>query len=472
MKRFPSVPVLALGACLNLLAAAAVAQQRFPPPEFDPGYRQPVTAYPPTQPAWGDFADLGVMLALLVAATFAALVFRRRGLVLALSLVGLLYLGFYRGGCVCPIGAIQQVAAGLFVKDFALPLAAVGFFLLPLIVALVAGRSFCGAVCPLGAAQDVLAVRPIRVPIWLEHSLGLLAYVYLGAAILFVITGCGFFICQYDPFVSLFRMVPLGKMIETAARGDHSVNLPALSGRIDTLLLASAFVAIGMFIARPYCRYLCPYGVLLGWLSKLSFARVTITPGECVKCRLCEGSCPFNAMHVPSAKAPSGRRLRGRSALVGALVLLPLLTAGMGALGGLLGPTMARAHWTVRLADRVKAEDEGKVKGATEASEAFRAGEKTTETLFAEAGEVESEFTSRWALPVVGRRAGLAHLLGAFVGAVIGLKLVGLTIRRKVTDYEPDRASCLSCGRCFAYCPIEHARRKGVPVLIAEGKVK
>lgn len=471
MKRFPVSAVLALAACLAMFSASAVAQQRFPPPEFGPEYHQPVTAFPAAQPAWGDYVDLGVMLALLIAASFAALVYRRRGLILALGLVALLYLGFYRGGCVCPIGAIQQVTAGLFVKGFVLPLAAVAFFLAPLIFTLVAGRSFCGSVCPLGAAQDVLAVRPLNVPTWLEHSLGLLAYVYLGAAVIFVITGCGFFICQYDPFVAIFRMVPLGKMIETAARGDSSVNVLALSGRIDTLLLSSAFVLIGMFVARPYCRFFCPYGVLLGWLSKLSFTRVTITPGECVKCRLCEGSCPFNAMHEPSAKPPSGRRLRGKRALLAALVLLPLIVASMGWLGGLLGPTMARANWTVRLADDIRAEDAGKLKKPTEETKAFRTSEKPPETLFAEAGAIEAKFTAKWALPLVGR-VGMAHLLGAFIGAVIGLKLVGLTIRRKVTDYEPDRGACVACGRCFASCPIEHARRKGMPVLIAEGKVK
>jgi ferredoxin len=49
-------------------------------------------------------------------------------------------------------------------------------------------------------------------------------------------------------------------------------------------------------------------------------------------------------------------------------------------------------------------------------------------------------------------------IVGGFVGLVIGLKLIGLSIRRKRTDYEADRASCLACGRCFKYCPREHIR--------------
>ena len=46
---------------------------------------------------------------------------------------------------------------------------------------------------------------------------------------------------------------------------------------------------------------------------------------------------------------------------------------------------------------------------------------------------------------------------GAWVGLVIGVKLIHLSIRRRRTDYMPDRAGCVSCGRCFWYCPGEQA---------------
>ncbi len=41
---------------------------------------------------------------------------------------------------------------------------------------------------------------------------------------------------------------------------------------------------------------------------------------------------------------------------------------------------------------------------------------------------------------------------------MIGLKLVTLSIRRKRTDYQPDRSRCVSCGRCYWYCPSEQVR--------------
>ena len=111
-------------------------------------------------------------------------------------------------------------------------LAAVAFFALPLVFTLLFGRTFCAAVCPLGAVQELVAVRPLKVPLWLDHALGLLAYVYLGAAVLFAATDTAFVICRYDPFVAMFR----------------------LSGDVNMLVLGGCFLAVGMLVGRPYCR--------------------------------------------------------------------------------------------------------------------------------------------------------------------------------------------------------------------------
>jgi len=55
------------------------------------------------------------------------------------------------------------------------------------------------------------------------------------------------------------------------------------------------------------------------------------------------------------------------------------------------------------------------------------------------------------------RTAGL--WLGVWIGAVIGVKLVFLTLRRRRTDYEVDPARCVACGRCFWYCPNQQEKR-------------
>ena len=167
----------------------------------------------------------------------------RTGLFL-LSIVSLAWLGFWRKGCVCPIGAIQNVTQALFDKDYAAGGLVIAIFVLPLVFTLFFGRSFCASVCPLGAVQELVAVRPVQVPTWIDHALGLLAYVYLGAAVLFAATGSAWIICRYDPFVGLFRLTSSASM----------------------LALSAAFLGVGLFIGRPYCRWLCPYGAILALL--------------------------------------------------------------------------------------------------------------------------------------------------------------------------------------------------------------
>jgi NAD-dependent dihydropyrimidine dehydrogenase PreA subunit len=57
-------------------------------------------------------------------------------------------------------------------------------------------------------------------------------------------------------------------------------------------------------------------------------------------------------------------------------------------------------------------------------------------------------------------------LFGAWVGLVIGVKLISLSVRRRRTDYEPDRGDCFACARCFEFCPNELVRRGLMPAAV------
>ena len=178
----------------------------------------------------------GFLAAALSAASYFAVAGRSRAGLFLLSIISLAWLGFWRKGCVCPIGAIQNVTQSLFDSNYAAGGMVIAIFVLPLVFTLFFGRSFCASVCPFGRGAELVAVRPVQVPTWIDHALGLLAYVYLGAAVLFAATGSAWIICRYDPFVGLFRMI-------------SSANMLALS---------AGFLAVGLFIGRPYCRWLCP----------------------------------------------------------------------------------------------------------------------------------------------------------------------------------------------------------------------
>jgi NosR/NirI family nitrous oxide reductase transcriptional regulator len=202
---------------------------------------------------------------------------RSRKWVVALGIGCLAYFGFYREGCICPIGSIQNVAVALTDPKYSIPMVVTATFFLPLAAALFFGRAFCGGVCALGAMQELVVLKPVQVPRRLDQALGLLKYVYLALAILFALKpalGRDFLICRFDPFVGFFRR----------------------TGAPHMLMLGGGFLVLGMFVGRPYCRYLCPYGPLLAWCTRLARRGVTITPDKELDCGLCTEACPYGAI--------------------------------------------------------------------------------------------------------------------------------------------------------------------------------
>lgn len=413
--------ILVLGILVLVLAGAHAIEIRFAPPDFQTDYTLPELHTPPPTDGSGLW-DVVVLFVALSGATWLVLKSRsRRGLFL-LAIVCMAYFGFWRKGCICPVGSVQNVSAGILLPDVGVSIAVVLLFLLPLVFSLFFGRVFCASVCPLGAIQELVAVKPIRISSSLERTLGLFKYVYLGVAILGVATAAGFWVCRYDPFVGLYRL-------------GHSFNM---------LLAGGVILLLGIFIARPYCRFLCPYGVLLGWMSRFSKWHLDIAPqGKCIDCRLCESSCPYNAMDMPTPVHLVEDRDTGVKRTRRLLLLAPCITLVGAVVGYLMHEPLSRMHPTVQLSERVAAEDLDLIPEDILETEVFRTGDKTVEQLHAEAQALRSDF-----------KVGGA-LLGTFLGLVIGLKLVGLSVVRKRSVYEPHRETCFSCGRCFPYCPVE-----------------
>jgi polyferredoxin len=241
------------------------------------GYKTPPVQKPLPRDYWLQVADVALLAAAMGGSAWLVLARRSRKWLVALAIGCLAYFGFYREGCICPIGSIQNVAVALTDPKYSIPMVVTATFFLPLAMALFFGRAFCGGVCPLGAIQELVVLMPVRVPRRLDRALGLLKYVYLAAAILFAVKPAlarDFLICRYDPFVGLFRR----------------------TGAPHMLMLGGAFLVAGMFVGRPYCRYLCPYGGLLAWCTRLAHRGVTITPDKELDCGLCAEACPYGAI--------------------------------------------------------------------------------------------------------------------------------------------------------------------------------
>ncbi len=232
--------------------------------------------------------------------------------VLFFALIAVLFLDFRN--IVAP-----SVAGGLLYLQFvpsllqfvhAATLGSAGFIVI-LILTVLFGRVYCSTVCPLGTLQDVVGFaarkKQKRRAFQFSEPHNVLRYSILILTVLLLAGGSGFLLNLLDPFSSfgrifsnLFRPVVLAvnnvAAIAFERLGVHT--LYQVQWAVIAPVSACVSLAILMLIlwlaatrGRLYCNTVCPVGALLGLLSKISFLQISIDPGACKGCKLCEGVC-------------------------------------------------------------------------------------------------------------------------------------------------------------------------------------
>jgi len=159
--------------------------------------------------------------------------------------------------------------------------------LLVLATGLFLKKAFCSWVCPIGSLSEALAGvsrrllgRTLSLPRWLDLPLRSLKYLLLLFFVhaVFVVMSGGEVLDFLD---SPYNRVADVKMLYFFERLSP-VGLGVLAG----------LVALSLLIPWFWCRYLCPYGALLGALSLLSPLKVTRHAPSCIDCGLCTRACP------------------------------------------------------------------------------------------------------------------------------------------------------------------------------------
>lgn len=186
---------------------------------------------------------------------------------------GLAYGLLTRGGLnPNPVFSVRNLFMVVLVKHKLL-LPVVAMLVILLLMVWVSNKSICGWGCQLGLLQDLLHRVPLpkwKPPFWLSNSVRIVAFVALIAGL--ALTGLDW-IGIIDPF-QLF-----------------SFNFSLAIG-----LFSVAVLAASLFIYRPWCHFLCPFG-LLGWLvEQVSVFRPRINRDVCKECELCVKACPGQAM--------------------------------------------------------------------------------------------------------------------------------------------------------------------------------
>ena len=172
---------------------------------------------------------------------------------------------------------------------------------------------------------------------------------------------------------------------------------------------------------------------------------MSITPSECIKCKLCEDSCPFDAIEIPveqTYRAPEVARRNLRRFIL-YIALIPLLTFVGGWIGTKSHIFMSRVHPDVYLAELMISNPELREDEENLDIQAFLESGDTFEQLVEGAAVIREKF----------RKGSMA--MGGFVGLALGITLMNQVVFRRREDYEPHRGDCFSCGRCMDYCPVE-----------------
>ncbi len=116
--------------------------QRFPPPDFESGYTFPEITTPEPRSEIMGYVDIALLVVALSVGTYLIMKKRERKWVFLLACFSLIYFGFIREGCICSIGAIQNVGLAFADRNYTLPIAAAAFFVIPLIFTLFFWPSF------------------------------------------------------------------------------------------------------------------------------------------------------------------------------------------------------------------------------------------------------------------------------------------------------------------------------------------
>jgi polyferredoxin len=226
------------------------------------------------------FGSIGLMVFFTLAGALVVRfprLLRLRPLILLLSLS---VVGFFLGGCPCPIKGVQIPFAWLggAPRTHWLPL---GMLLIILLSSYAFGPTFCGWSCPLGALQEFLFLKRNAAPpskqvrqimLWTRRGSSLLLALWL------IFTGIIFWE-EFDPFKAIFNIQVFNAV---------------------TWVLIGALLLSSIYLFRPFCRLLCPMGLINGLVGRLPGAPGPQVGTACNTCLRCTKACKMGALNDPS----------------------------------------------------------------------------------------------------------------------------------------------------------------------------
>jgi polyferredoxin len=186
----------------------------------------------------------------------------------------------------CPFGGVvtiyQYATTGTFVQhihEAAFALMVIGF-----VLAILFGPVFCGWVCPLGTVQEWVSSLGKKffkrrfnhfVPAKLDSLLRYTRYLVLAWVLYMTATTGTLVFISYDPYNALF-------------------NLWSSEVAVGGVIVLAVTLGLSLFVERPWCKYACPYGAVLGISNLFRIFSIRRSETTCKADGACSIMCPMN----------------------------------------------------------------------------------------------------------------------------------------------------------------------------------
>lgn len=187
---------------------------------------------------------------------------------------------------ICPFGGVETASTLLLYGSYIPKLhqSTLVIFTLVFLSSILFGPILCGYICPLGSIQEWIGKIGRKlfkkkynhfVPKNLDKILRYLRYISLTAVVYLTGKTLTLVFLDVDPYYALMNFytgeVAIGALITLAV----------------TLILS-------LFVERPWCKYACPYGALLGLTNLIRLFSIKRKKATCINCHICDDVCPMN----------------------------------------------------------------------------------------------------------------------------------------------------------------------------------
>ena len=147
--------------------------------------------------------------------------------------------------------------------------------------------AFCGWLCPFGAMQDLLAkfaqyvsIPQIKIPWGVNERLWPLKYII--------------FVGLFALFLGDEKLALLGTEVEPF----KTAIVLGFDRAWPFIAYAVILLAVGLFINRFFCRYICPLGAALALPARIRMFEWLKRRWQCgLQCNICADRCPIQAIH-------------------------------------------------------------------------------------------------------------------------------------------------------------------------------